>query len=134
MSHTGENGPQAAKALLARARAMHGLGPVILPGAGLLTPAAFFAGLCIKRNEEPSVQVSESAGAGGTRGLVSHRGDNETVLIRDARMAEFPALQGIDLATGQMFCDIGMPEIADYGSWPRVCMRRDLPGPAGPAG
>jgi len=32
MSHTGENDPQAAKALLARARAMHGVGPVILPG------------------------------------------------------------------------------------------------------
>ena len=32
MSHTGENGPQAAKALLARAGAMHGVGPVILPG------------------------------------------------------------------------------------------------------
>jgi hypothetical protein len=83
-----------------------GSGRADLSGCGLLTPATFFAGLCIKRNEEPSVQVSESAGAGGTRGLVSHRGDNETVLIRDARMAEFPALQGIDLATGQMFRDI----------------------------
>lgn len=42
-------------------------------------------------------------------------------------MAEFPALQGIDLATGQMFCDIGMPEIAGYGA-------ATSPGSAGPAG
>jgi hypothetical protein len=27
-------------------------------------------------------------------------------------------LQGIDVATGQMFRDIGMPEIADYDAWP----------------
>jgi subtilisin family serine protease len=32
MSHTGENGPQAAKALLARAQVVRGVGPVILPG------------------------------------------------------------------------------------------------------
>jgi GNAT superfamily N-acetyltransferase len=40
-----------------------------------------------------------------------------TVVIRDARAAELPALQDIDVATGQMFRDIGMPEIADYGPW-----------------
>ena len=27
-------------------------------------------------------------------------------------------LQGIDVATGQMFCDIGMPEVAGYDPWP----------------
>ena len=27
-------------------------------------------------------------------------------------------LQGIDVATGQMFRDIGMPEVAEYDPWP----------------
>jgi len=38
------------------------------------------------------------------------RGDNGIVIIRDAVAAELPVLQGIDVATGQMFRDIGMPE------------------------
>jgi GNAT superfamily N-acetyltransferase len=37
--------------------------------------------------------------------------------IRDAQAAELPLLQDIDVATGQMFRDIGMPEIAEYGPW-----------------
>jgi GNAT superfamily N-acetyltransferase len=41
------------------------------------------------------------------------------VLIRDAQAAELPLLQDIDVATGQMFRDIGMPEIAEYGPWTR---------------
>jgi GNAT superfamily N-acetyltransferase len=40
------------------------------------------------------------------------------VIIRDAVAAELPVLQGIDVATGQMFRDIGMPEVADYDPWP----------------
>jgi GNAT superfamily N-acetyltransferase len=40
------------------------------------------------------------------------------VTIRDAVAAELPVLQGIDVATGQMFRDIGMPEVADYEPWP----------------
>jgi len=39
------------------------------------------------------------------------------VLIRDAQAAELPLLQDIDVATGQMFRDIGMPEVAEYGPW-----------------
>ena len=38
--------------------------------------------------------------------------------IRTARVAELPGLQEIERAAGQMFCDIGMPEIAGYGPWP----------------
>jgi GNAT superfamily N-acetyltransferase len=40
------------------------------------------------------------------------------VVIRDAGAAELPVLQGIDVATGQMFRDIGMPEVAEYDPWP----------------
>jgi GNAT superfamily N-acetyltransferase len=40
------------------------------------------------------------------------------VVIRDAEAAELPVLQGIDVATGQMFRDIGMPEVAEYDPWP----------------
>jgi len=40
------------------------------------------------------------------------------VTIRDAVAAELPVLQGIDVATGQMFRDIGMPEVADDDPWP----------------
>jgi GNAT superfamily N-acetyltransferase len=40
------------------------------------------------------------------------------VTIRDAVAAELVVLQGIDVATGQMFRDIGMPEVADYDPWP----------------
>src|SRR5260370_17231742 len=62
------------------------------------------------------------AGGLGSR-VVSGRGwsrvrDNETVLIRAGRAAELPVLQRIDVATGQMFRDIGMPEVADYNPWP----------------
>jgi GNAT superfamily N-acetyltransferase len=46
------------------------------------------------------------------------RGDNELVRIRAARGAELPALQEIERASGQMFCDIGMPQIAEYDPWP----------------
>ena len=41
-----------------------------------------------------------------------------TWVIRDAGTAELPVLQGIDVATGQMFRDIGMPEVAEYDPWP----------------
>ena len=40
------------------------------------------------------------------------------VVIRDAGAAELPVLQEIDVATGQMFRDIGMPEVAEYDPWP----------------
>lgn len=40
------------------------------------------------------------------------------VVIRDAEAAELPVLQGIDVATEQMFRDIGMPEVAEYDPWP----------------
>jgi GNAT superfamily N-acetyltransferase len=40
------------------------------------------------------------------------------VTIRDAVAAELVVLQGIDVATGQMFRDIGMPEVAEYDPWP----------------
>jgi GNAT superfamily N-acetyltransferase len=40
------------------------------------------------------------------------------VLIRAAQAAELPAVQAIDRATMRMFCDIGMPEIAQYDPWP----------------
>src|ERR1700745_1825080 len=46
---------------------------------------------------------------GGTMGVV---------VIRDARAAELAVLQDIDVATGQMFRDIGMPEVAEYDPWP----------------
>jgi GNAT superfamily N-acetyltransferase len=45
-------------------------------------------------------------------------GDNEGVLIRAARVAEFLAVQAVDRAAGQMFCDIGMPEVSRYDPWP----------------
>jgi GNAT superfamily N-acetyltransferase len=38
--------------------------------------------------------------------------------IRDAVAAELSVLQDIDVATGQMFRDIGMPEVGDYDPWP----------------
>ena len=40
------------------------------------------------------------------------------MIIRDARAAELQVLRDIDVATGQMFRDIGMPEIAEYDPWP----------------
>ena len=40
------------------------------------------------------------------------------MVIRDAGAAELPVLQEIDVATGQMFRDIGMPEVAEYDPWP----------------
>jgi len=47
--------------------------------------------------------------------------------IRAARVAELPTLQAIERAAGPMFCDIGMPEIAQYDPWPLPVMeaRRD---------
>jgi len=55
-----------------------------------------------------------------TRGvmILSIRRDNELVRIRAARVAELPVLQQIEQAAGQIFCDIGMPEIAQYEPWP----------------
>jgi len=44
------------------------------------------------------------------------------VRIRDARAEELPALQAIERAAGQMFADIGMPEIARYEPWPLPVM------------
>jgi GNAT superfamily N-acetyltransferase len=38
--------------------------------------------------------------------------------IRAVRTSELPALQAIELATGQSFADIGMPEIARYEPYP----------------
>ena len=38
--------------------------------------------------------------------------------IRASRAAELAVLQGIERAGGQMFSDFGMPEIAQYESWP----------------
>jgi GNAT superfamily N-acetyltransferase len=38
--------------------------------------------------------------------------------IRAALVTELPALQAIERAAGLMFCDIGMPEVAQYGPWP----------------
>ena len=38
--------------------------------------------------------------------------------IRATRVAELPVLQEIEQAAGQIFCDIGMPEIAQYEPWP----------------
>jgi GNAT superfamily N-acetyltransferase len=38
--------------------------------------------------------------------------------IRAARAPELRVLQAIERAAGQIFCDIGMPEIADYDPWP----------------
>jgi GNAT superfamily N-acetyltransferase len=46
------------------------------------------------------------------------RTDNDVVLIRAAQAAELPAVQAIDRAAMRMFCDIGMPEIAQYDPWP----------------
>jgi hypothetical protein len=43
--------------------------------------------------------------------------DNELVRIRAARVAERPVLQEIEQAAGQIFCGIGMPEIAPYKPW-----------------
>ena len=45
-------------------------------------------------------------------------GDNELVRIRAARVTELPFLQAIDRVAGQMFGDIGMPEIAEHHQWP----------------
>ncbi len=45
-------------------------------------------------------------------------GDNELVRIRAARVTELPFLQAIDRGAGQMFGDIGMPEIAEHHRWP----------------
>ena len=42
--------------------------------------------------------------------------------IRAVRVTELPALQAIERAAGLMFCDIGMPEIAQYGPWPLPVM------------
>ena len=44
------------------------------------------------------------------------------VVIRDAGAVELPVLQGIDVATGQMFRDIGMPEVAEYDPWPALTL------------
>ena len=48
------------------------------------------------------------------------------MVIRDAEAAELPVLQDIDVATGQMFRDIGMPEIAEYDPWPLPDLEHSL--------
>ncbi len=58
----------------------------------------------------------------GRRDDAIPRGDNEVMRIRAARVAELPALQAIERAAGLMFCDIGMPEIAQYDPWPLPVM------------
>jgi GNAT superfamily N-acetyltransferase len=56
-------------------------------------------------------------------GVMPHpRSDNELMRIRTARVTELPALQAIERAAGLMFCDIGMPEIAQYDPWPLPVM------------
>lgn len=50
------------------------------------------------------------------------RSDNDRMHIRAVREAEFPTLQAIERAAGLMFCDIGMPEIAQYDPWPLPVM------------
>jgi len=42
--------------------------------------------------------------------------------IRAARVTELPTLQAIERAAGLTFCDIGMPEIAQYDPWPLPVM------------
>jgi hypothetical protein len=42
--------------------------------------------------------------------------------IRAARVMELSTLQAIERAAGLMFCDIGMPEIAQYDPWPLPVM------------
>jgi GNAT superfamily N-acetyltransferase len=44
------------------------------------------------------------------------------VRIRAAQAAELPILQAIERAAGQMFADIGMPQIANYDPWPLPVM------------
>ena len=50
------------------------------------------------------------------------RSDNELMRIRAARVTELPALQAIERAAGLMFCDIGMPVVAQYDPWPLPVM------------
>ena len=47
------------------------------------------------------------------------------MVIRDAGAVELPVLQGIDVATGQMFRDIGMPEVADAAGTRRAARGAD---------
>jgi ribosomal protein S18 acetylase RimI-like enzyme len=37
-------------------------------------------------------------------------------------VSELPTLQAIERAAGLMFCDLGMPEIAQYDPWPLPVM------------
>jgi GNAT superfamily N-acetyltransferase len=48
--------------------------------------------------------------------------------IRTARETELPTLQAIERAAALMFCDVGMPEIAQYDPWPLPVMaaRQDI--------
>ena len=48
--------------------------------------------------------------------------DNRVMRIGAARVAELATLQAIERAAGLMFCDIGMPEIAQYDPWPLLVM------------
>ena len=48
--------------------------------------------------------------------------DNRVMRIGAARVAELATLQAIERAAGLMFCDIGMPEIAQYDPWPLPVM------------
>jgi len=54
--------------------------------------------------------------------ILSVRSDNGLVRTRAATVAELPVLQEIEQAAGQIFCDIGMPEIAQYQPWPLPVM------------
>lgn len=42
--------------------------------------------------------------------------------IRAARLAQLATLQVIERAAGRMFCDVGMPEFAEYDPWPLPVM------------
>jgi GNAT superfamily N-acetyltransferase len=57
-------------------------------------------------------------GGDSARGRSWLRSDNKRVLIRKAREDELAAVQALDRDAGQVFGEIGMPEVAQYDPWP----------------